>query len=93
MEGRHPPLRQVRPKDGRWIWPEWQGQASNRAAGSVQGEGSPPRCPDYRDPLHGDWSKKAVTAMNASRPDKIFTIPTGTAANDVMAQLMNDAER
>ena len=41
----------------------------------------------------GICPKKAVTAMNVSRHDKIFTIPTGTAAYDMMAQLMNDAER
>jgi len=41
----------------------------------------------------GICPKKAVTALNASRPEKILTIPKGTATTEAMAQLMNDAER
>jgi predicted metal-binding protein len=41
----------------------------------------------------GICPKKGVTALNASRPGKILTIPKGTVATEVMAQLMNNAER
>jgi predicted metal-binding protein len=41
----------------------------------------------------GICPKKAVTALNASRPGNILTIPKGTAATEAMAQLMNDAKR
>jgi hypothetical protein len=37
--------------------------------------------------------KKAVTALNANRPDRIMTIPKGTAATEVMEQLMPEEER
>jgi predicted metal-binding protein len=40
----------------------------------------------------GVCPKKAVTAMNASRPARILTIPKGTAANDAMTQLMTEVE-
>jgi predicted metal-binding protein len=36
----------------------------------------------------GICPKKAVTALNASRPDKILTIPKGTGADEAIAQLM-----
>jgi predicted metal-binding protein len=41
----------------------------------------------------GICPKKAVTALNASRPENILTIPKGTAATEAMVQLMNNAER
>jgi methylmalonyl-CoA mutase cobalamin-binding subunit len=41
----------------------------------------------------GICPNKAVTAMNAHRPDRILTIPKGTAANEAMAQLMHEAEQ
>jgi predicted metal-binding protein len=41
----------------------------------------------------GICPRKAVTALNASRPEKIFTIPRGTAATEAMARLVNDAEQ
>jgi predicted metal-binding protein len=37
----------------------------------------------------GICPKKAVTALNASRPDAILTIPKGTAAEDALAQLVD----
>jgi hypothetical protein len=37
----------------------------------------------------GICPKKAVTALNASRPDKILTIPKGTAADEAIAQLVD----
>jgi len=40
----------------------------------------------------GICPKKAVTALNASRPDKIFTMPKGTAANEAVAQLMGEVD-
>jgi hypothetical protein len=36
---------------------------------------------------------KAVTALNASRPDTILTIPKGTATNEAIMQLMHEAEQ
>jgi hypothetical protein len=41
----------------------------------------------------GICPKKAVTALNASRPGRIFTIPKGTATDEVTAQLMSEAEQ
>jgi predicted metal-binding protein len=41
----------------------------------------------------GICPKKAVTALNASHPGKIFTIKKGTASEEVMARLMVDAEK
>jgi predicted metal-binding protein len=41
----------------------------------------------------GICPKKAVTALNASRPARVLTIPTGTTANEAMAQLMNELEQ
>lgn len=50
-----------------------------------------------RSPLETRWMgicpKKAVTALNASRPDRILTIHKDTAATEAMAQLMPEAER
>jgi hypothetical protein len=40
----------------------------------------------------GICPKKAVTGLNASRPGRILTIPKGAATDEVMAQLMSDAE-
>jgi hypothetical protein len=41
----------------------------------------------------GICPKKAVTALNASHPGKILTIPKGTSSDEAMAQLINDTER
>lgn len=41
----------------------------------------------------GICPKKAVAALNASRPDKILIIPKGTTANEAVAQLMCEAEQ
>jgi predicted metal-binding protein len=41
----------------------------------------------------GICPKRAVTALNASRPGRILTIPKGAATDEVMAQLMSDAEQ
>ena len=41
----------------------------------------------------GICPKKAVTALNANHPDKILTIPKGTATDEMMAQLMSEAEQ
>jgi predicted metal-binding protein len=41
----------------------------------------------------GICPKKGVTSMNASHPNRILTIPKGTAADEAMAQLMPEAER
>ena len=41
----------------------------------------------------GICPKKAVTALNASRPGRILTIPKGTATDEVMAQLMSEVEQ
>jgi predicted metal-binding protein len=41
----------------------------------------------------GICPRKAVTALNASRPDRILTIPKGMAANEAMAQLIHEAEQ
>jgi predicted metal-binding protein len=40
----------------------------------------------------GICPKKAVTALNASRPGRILIIPKGTGADEALAQLM-EAER
>jgi hypothetical protein len=37
----------------------------------------------------GICPKNAVTALNASRPDKILTIPKGTASEEALAQLVD----
>ena len=37
----------------------------------------------------GICPKKAVTALNASRPGKILTIPKGTAADEALGQLVD----
>lgn len=36
---------------------------------------------------------KAVTAMNATHPDRLLTIPKGTSADQAMAKLVNEAEQ
>jgi len=41
----------------------------------------------------GICPKKAVTALNASHPDRILTIPKGAAEDEAMGQLMSDAEQ
>ncbi len=41
----------------------------------------------------GVCPKKAVTAINASRPNRMLTIPKGTAADEAMAQLVPEAEQ
>ena len=38
----------------------------------------------------GICPKKAVTALNASHPDRIFTIPKSTGTDEAMAQLMSE---
>jgi hypothetical protein len=40
----------------------------------------------------GICPKKAVTALNASGPGRILTVPKGTGADEVLAQLV-EAER
>jgi predicted metal-binding protein len=37
----------------------------------------------------GICPKKAVTALNASRPETILTIPKGTGADEALAQLVD----
>jgi predicted metal-binding protein len=41
----------------------------------------------------GICPKKAVTALNASHPGSILTIPKGTAATAAMAELLHQAEQ
>jgi predicted metal-binding protein len=41
----------------------------------------------------GICPKKAVTALNASHPGKILTIPKGTSSDEAMARLLNDTQR
>jgi hypothetical protein len=41
----------------------------------------------------GICPKKAVTALNAGHPDRILTIPKDTAPDEVIAQLIGDAEQ
>ena len=40
----------------------------------------------------GICPNKAVTALNASRPDRILTIPRYTAAEEAMARLMSQSD-
>jgi predicted metal-binding protein len=40
----------------------------------------------------GICPRKAVTALNASRPGRILTISKGTAADEAMRQLISDQE-
>jgi predicted metal-binding protein len=40
----------------------------------------------------GVCPRQAVTALNASRPARILTIPKGTAGNEAMTQLMHEDE-
>lgn len=41
----------------------------------------------------GICPKKAVTALNASQPDRILTIPKGAATGEVMVRLMSETEQ
>jgi predicted metal-binding protein len=41
----------------------------------------------------GICPKKAVTALNAGHPEKILTIPRGTAATEAMARLLSNVEQ
>jgi predicted metal-binding protein len=40
----------------------------------------------------GICPRKAVTALNASRPARLLTIPKGTAVNEAMTRLMLEEE-
>jgi hypothetical protein len=57
-----------------------QGQAPDSAAGSVEGERSPRDVRVIETRCMGICPKRAVTALNASRPDKIIMIPKGNGA-------------
>ena len=41
----------------------------------------------------GICPKKAATALNASQPDRILTVPKAIATDVAMAQLMNETEQ
>jgi predicted metal-binding protein len=41
----------------------------------------------------GICPRKAVTAVNAERPDTLFTIPKGTSPNEALSRLIDSSER
>jgi len=79
-------------KDEWRVWPQGQGHVADCAEGCprVNGHRRDVRIIETR--CMGICPKKAVTALNASRPGRILTIPKGTATDEAMAQLMSEAE-
>jgi hypothetical protein len=41
----------------------------------------------------GICPRKAVTALNAERPDTLFAIPKGTSPNEALSHLIDSSER
>jgi hypothetical protein len=81
----------VRPKDGRWIGANGKEKLGTVLRETFRKKGRHRDVRIIETRCMGICPKKAVTAMNASRPDRILTIPRRTAADEAIAQLMPEA--